>query len=559
MARVGDTIAGRYTLRELFTRGGEGMAWRARDEQLGRDVVLKCPNGSDGVPRLRTAARNAACLRHSNIVAVHDMFVDGGVSWLVTEYVPGQSLAELARAAPELARSRAVAVGEQIAGALAHSHESGIVHCDVSPENIIVTEGGEARLTDFGSSVDLRSARTGETPDLGVPPGKWHYCAPELARGAPVSPKSDVFALGASLLAVTGGRPGRPEALLAHLTARDPNHRPSAAVAAARFAELERIPRDRDPAVLRRVVLVGAELIALVLLVVAAVAVPPPSPADLVGDPRTADPCALLDPAVLAGYGRIDLVTDGGSFETCDLRVRLWGGDEHPDIGRVRLRLSVDAPEPSSQVAVVHVGNISVVSEPAGSARCVRSLVIGGGTVEVTGERKAAAGPDPCTLADTVAVRARELLRQGPLPRRPQPFPADSLAHHDACAQLDPVTLGRVAGIDALHPVPGWAGWSCRWSSTIDGHVTVRYDRDAPKTAASGQPLMLAGLAGFRREGVKARDDCTVQIEYRHFRGPSDIDRVEVVVVSFAGSQPPQQRCTVVTELATAVAANLTR
>lgn len=562
MARVGDTIAGRYTLRELFTLGGEGMVWRARDEQLGRDVVLKCPHGSDGVARLRTAARNAACLRHPNIVGVHDIFSDAGVFWLVTEYVPGRSLAELARAAPELARARAVPVGEQIAGALAHSHERGILHCDISPENIIVTDTGEARLTDFGSSVDLRSANTGETPDLDSPPGKWRYHAPELARGAPVSPKSDVYALGASLLAVAEGRrpPGRREILLAQLTAMDPNHRPSAAVAATRFAELERIPAGWDRAVLRRVLLAAAELVALALLVVAAVAVPPPLPADLVGNPRTADPCALLDPAVLARFGRIDLDTDGGSFETCDLRVRLWGGDEHPDIGRVRLRLSVAAPEPTSQVAVARIGNISVVSEPAGSARCVRSLALaGGGTVEIVGERKAALGPDPCTLADTIATRVLELLRQGPITRRPGPFPADSLAHHDACAQLDPVTLGRVAGIDALHPVAGWAGWSCRWNSTIDGHVTVRYDRDAPKTAASGRPLTLAGLAAFRREGVKTRDDCTVQIEYRHFRGPSDIDRVEVVVVSFTSSQPPQQRCATATGLATVVAANLTR
>lgn len=562
MARVGDTIAGRYTLCELFTLGGEGVVWRARDEQLGRDVVLKSPHSGDGVARLRTAARNAACLRHPNIVGVHDIFVDAGVWWLVTEYVPGRSLAELARAAPELARARVVTVGEQIAGALAHSHDRGIVHCDLSPENIIVTDGGEARLTDFGSSVDLHSANTGETPELDSPPGKWRYLAPELVRGAPVSPKSDVFALGASLLAVAEGRgtAGRREMLLAQLTASDPNHRPSAAVAATRFAELERLPRGWDRAVLRRTLLAAAELVALALLVAAAVAVPAPLSADFVANPRTADPCALLDPAVLARYGRIDLDTDSGNFDTCDLRVRLWGGDEHPDIGRIRLRLSVAAPEPTSQVAVSRTGNISVISEPAGSARCVRSLELAGGaTVEIVGERTAASGPDACTLADTVATRVRELLRKGPIPRRPGPFPANSLAHHDACAQLDPVTLGRVAGIDALHPVAGWAGWSCRWNSTIDGHVTVRYDRDAPKTAASGRPLTLAGLAAFRREGVKARDDCTVQIEYRHFRGPSDIDRVEVVVVSFTGSHSPQQRCETATDLATVVAANLTR
>lgn len=183
MVGVGDRIAGRYTLRELFKLGGEGMAWRATDADLGRDVVLKCPrpDDPDSAQRLRTAARNAATLRHQHIIGVYDIFEHDNVCWLVTEYVPGYSLAEVAREQRKLGPARAATVGEQIASAPAHCHDRGILHCDISPENIILADDGDAWLTDFGSSLDLRNAGTGDTPDIAR--GKWRYLAPEVAAG----------------------------------------------------------------------------------------------------------------------------------------------------------------------------------------------------------------------------------------------------------------------------------------------------------------------------------------------------------------------------------------
>ncbi|WP_280465173.1 serine/threonine-protein kinase, partial [Nocardia brasiliensis] len=210
MASDGDCIADRYTLREMFTLGGEGLVWRATDEVLGRDVVLKCPRTGDpeGAQVLRVAARNAAGLRHPNIVGVLDIFECDGVLWLVTEYVPGASLAENVRQQRKLGISQTEAVGAQIASALAHCHDHGILHCDVSPENIILTPDGDARLTDFGSSLDLRAAGTGEPPKADAARGKWRYSAPEIGAGGLPGPKADVYALGASLLAVSGARGG---------------------------------------------------------------------------------------------------------------------------------------------------------------------------------------------------------------------------------------------------------------------------------------------------------------------------------------------------------------
>ncbi|MEV5833874.1 serine/threonine-protein kinase [Nocardia sp. NPDC052112] len=564
MVGVGDRIAGRYTLRELFTLGGEGMAWRATDADLGRDVVLKCPrpDDPDSARRLRTAARNAAALRHQHIVGVFNIFEHDNVCWLITEYVPGYSLAEIARDQRKLGPARAAVVGEQIASALAHCHDRGILHCDISPENIILADDGDAFLTDFGSSLDLRNAGTGDTPDLEAARGKWRYLAPEVAAGGPTGPKSDVYALATSLLAVTERqrRPGPFEALLTQLTLPNPNHRPAAATAAARFASLEQTPRDWDRTLLRRVALGAAEVIVVALLVAAGVAMPGVAAPDPFGDPQSADPCALLEPTTLAEFGRIDLSSDGANFDSCDLRVRQWGEDFHPDIGQVRLTLSVEAPEQTSQVSFTRVGNVTIASEPAGSTRCVRTLMLSGSAnVAIVGERKTPNGPDPCVLADITADHARDMLLHDPIPRRPGTFPTGSLAWRDACALVDVPTLSRVAGVDAVHPAPGFARWSCRWNSTIDGHVTVRYDRDAPKTAEAGQPLTLAGLPSFRRSGAKDTDDCIVQIQYRRFRGTSSSDRAEVVVVKFHASQPAEQRCATVTDLATTVAASLTR
>ncbi|MEU5270135.1 serine/threonine-protein kinase [Streptomyces hygroscopicus] len=206
MAEAGDRVADRYLLQEPIGSGGMGIVWRAHDELLDRQVAVKCarPDDERAVLRLTNEARNAARLHHPHIVSVFDFVDEGEVCWIVMEYVSGGSLADLVRGRGGLSPREAGAIGCQIAAALATSHAKGVVHGDVTPENVLVTEDGVAKLTDFGISRALWSQAT-MTRTGGVR-GKPPYLPPEVARGDQADRKSDVFALGATLYAAVEGR-----------------------------------------------------------------------------------------------------------------------------------------------------------------------------------------------------------------------------------------------------------------------------------------------------------------------------------------------------------------
>ncbi|WP_405616042.1 protein kinase domain-containing protein [Streptomyces sp. NBC_00076] len=216
---AGDKIAGRYLLREPIGRGGMGVVWLAWDERLERQVAVKCARLDDdrAARRLMGEARNAGRLHHPNIVGVFDFVDEGATCWIIMEYVPSRSLAQILAESGPLTPEDAGSIGCQIAAALAKSHHEGVVHGDVTPENILVTDEGVARLTDFGISRALWSDVTHST--TGSVRGKPRYLAPELAKGLPAGEKSDVFSLGASLfMAVEGRSPyGEAEHLMAYL------------------------------------------------------------------------------------------------------------------------------------------------------------------------------------------------------------------------------------------------------------------------------------------------------------------------------------------------------
>jgi serine/threonine protein kinase len=206
-AKAGDEVAGRYVLRERIGAGGMGVVWRAHDRRLDRQVALKCARLEDerAVERLKGEARNAASLHHPHIVAVFDHVEDDEGCWLVMEYVPSRSLAEIVAADGPLPPEQAAAIGWQIADALEAAHAQGVVHGDVTPENILVTDDGIAKLADFGISRAMWTDATQQNLTGGVQ-GKPRYIAPEVAKGAPVSRESDRFSLGASLFAAVEGR-----------------------------------------------------------------------------------------------------------------------------------------------------------------------------------------------------------------------------------------------------------------------------------------------------------------------------------------------------------------
>jgi len=194
-----------------------GAVWLARDELLGRDVAVKqvlVPVGSDpeATEGHREAAmregRIAARLTHPHAVSVYDMVDDGGTPWLVMEYLPSRSLAQVLTERGTLPVQQVAQIGAQVADALIAVHAAGVIHRDVKPGNILIGEGarndGVVKITDFGIS---RARGDVSLTQTGVVKGTPAYLSPEVARGEEPDEASDVFSLGATLYACLEGSP----------------------------------------------------------------------------------------------------------------------------------------------------------------------------------------------------------------------------------------------------------------------------------------------------------------------------------------------------------------
>ena len=201
-------IAGRYTLEREIGRGGSGTVHLAHDEVLGRTVAIKrigVMPGTDAadMQRAEREARLAASLNHPHVVAVFDLVEEDDCHWLVMEYVEGQTLSQLVRTEGPLETTAAAALLAQTADALTDAHAGGIVHRDVKPSNILVSDG-VAKLSDFGIA---RSANDASLTQTGLVTGSPAYLAPEVASGSSATPASDVWSLGATLFHAVSGRP----------------------------------------------------------------------------------------------------------------------------------------------------------------------------------------------------------------------------------------------------------------------------------------------------------------------------------------------------------------
>jgi eukaryotic-like serine/threonine-protein kinase len=214
---IGQTL-GHYRILEKVAAGGMGVVYRARDEQLDRDVALKVlPPGtlSDDTARrhFRKEAMALAKLNHPNIETVYEFGTQEGMDFLVMEYVPGKTLAgRLSQGT--LSEKEVVALGLQIAAALEEAHERRIVHRDLKPANIAVTEKGRAKILDFGLAKLLRPVEQGTTDtltDSHAAAGTLPYMPPEQLRGEPVDARADIYAIGAVLYEMATGRKAFPE------------------------------------------------------------------------------------------------------------------------------------------------------------------------------------------------------------------------------------------------------------------------------------------------------------------------------------------------------------
>jgi eukaryotic-like serine/threonine-protein kinase len=213
-----ELIAGRYELVELVGKGGMSTVWKAHDRLLDRTIAIKVlheqyTRDEEYLERFRREARSVAQLSHPNIVTVIDRGEDDSRQYIVFEYVEGENLKQLVERTGPLPVHNALILAVQMAKALAFAHQRGLVHRDVKPQNVLLNEDGQAKMTDFGiaRSVDVEGVTI-----TGTVLGTSEYIAPEQARGQRVDAQTDVYSLGVVLYELlTGGVPYQGENFVA--------------------------------------------------------------------------------------------------------------------------------------------------------------------------------------------------------------------------------------------------------------------------------------------------------------------------------------------------------
>ncbi|MFE5143800.1 serine/threonine-protein kinase [Streptomyces fagopyri] len=269
-------LAGRYRLGDVLGRGGMGTVWRAQDETLGRTVAVKelrFPSSIDEdekrrlITRTLREAKAIARIRNNGAVTVFDVVDEDNRPWIVMELVEGKSLAEVIREDGVLTPKRAAEVGLAILDVLRSAHREGILHRDVKPSNVLISDDGRVVLTDFGiAQVEGDPSITSTGMLVGAP----SYISPERARGHKPGPAADLWSLGGLLYASVEGVPpydrgsaiatltavmtepveqpknaGPLENVIYGLLAKDPEQRLDNERARAMLSEVVRAPEPR--------------------------------------------------------------------------------------------------------------------------------------------------------------------------------------------------------------------------------------------------------------------------------------------------------------------------
>ncbi|MEV6639609.1 protein kinase [Amycolatopsis sp. NPDC051371] len=560
----GDLVASRYRLEEQIGRGGMGVVWLATDTTLRRLVALKV-----GVEADEPVA--GARLTHPNVIAAYDLVQDDeGRNCLVMEYLPSRSLRQIREEDGPLPPQDAAAIGAQIAAALAHLHDKNMAHRDVTPANVLVTRDRTAKLTDFGIATWASDTQT-EDPKTGG--GTHGFQAPEVVRGHRATSESDVFSLGMTIRNAVEGHPAPQVALgdlLARLTHRDPDSRPPAETARQQFAALAK-PRAR-----RHWTLVAAGVVVLVLVASSAVwfttrgdtstaapasspsaPAPPAAAESIMGDPRTADPCALTYANALAGYGVVETSHDYGNFNRCDALVYLT--KDRRNYVDVSVELAID--EQDDATPVQQVGTVGIQRPAAEDDSCARILLLPGYEVVINADLTGDGKIDLCGMAEAITSSALVSLNAGRIARRAAP--AGQLAVRDACALLDTAAVTAALGPGPLNQVRSFGDWECQWSFTDrSGVAKVVFDRTlAESFAASGStPLRIGGYDARVTPQGRSDTDCEVAIVYHSYVDGTRprVDELALVDVEDSEKQP-EQLCEPARRLATTVAQRLSR
>ncbi|MFC0860870.1 serine/threonine-protein kinase [Sphaerimonospora cavernae] len=225
-------VAGRYRLIEPLGHGGMGVVWRAVDQVLEREVAVKelreaaeltGPDREIFMVRTLREARAAGRLSHPGVAAVYDAFEENGHPWIVLQLVRSRTLGSIIREKGALPPQRVAEIGAQVLAALRAAHAAGVLHRDVKPDNVLITDEGRAVLTDFGIA-----AMDGDSPltHAGMLVGTPAFIAPERAAGTRTEWASDLWSLGVTMFVAAEGRSpfhrGHALATLAAVMHEDP-------------------------------------------------------------------------------------------------------------------------------------------------------------------------------------------------------------------------------------------------------------------------------------------------------------------------------------------------
>lgn len=632
---------GPYLIEGLLGTGGMGTVWLARHRVLGHHVALKQIPITDE-PHARERAldegRHAARLdRHPDIVATIDVLENERHVWLVMEYVPSMTLAELLARRGPLEPGEVAWIGARVAAALAAAHDHGILHRDVKPQNVLIrTDGSAVKLGDFGI------ARRQTDPRLtaaGTIVGTLAYMAPEIARGNAPSEASDVFGLGATLLQAVEDRMPygedtaierlyprvcngqlietdrvrrSPELanLLQRMTHLFDDARVDAEFAADQLQEIATGPADRTLAVLAdhpppQPVTTFAETVpaeappptgrprryAVVALAAAAViaaglgigiadpfgwrapgndpvaepsdpfaVLPPLDGLSLDVDPRSADPCRLLDTDALRAGPAVPGVS---GLTSCSAEIN-------------DVTVSVDIIPTSQAPATTSTRRPDIVHGPATvsfprqststtSPRCGTNATLGPVNLYLSARytRQPSAVPDDatdrlCALSDEATAAALRTLARGGVPVDPNRRSTPGIAAEDACAVVDDGRLpDAVPGI-TIRREPGYAGWRCLLGAQQRGRpfASVTFLLGNPATQAERTVANLPAII-TRGTGLFNPTGCTVSVRYRPQSAwaPTRDERI-AVAVDLPGDE---DACAAATALAESVVVRLQR
>lgn len=205
---IGKLLGNRYRIVEKVGEGGMALVYKAECSLLRRPVAIKVlrsqyANDLEFVDRFRREAQAAASLSHPNVVNIYDVGQEDGIDYIVMEYVAGENLKDLIRREAPFTVRRSLSIAGQICEALNHAHRHNIIHRDIKPHNILITNEGRVKVTDFGIA---RAVSASGLTQTGVVMGSVQYFSPEQAQGGVVGTQSDIYSLGCVLYEMLTGR-----------------------------------------------------------------------------------------------------------------------------------------------------------------------------------------------------------------------------------------------------------------------------------------------------------------------------------------------------------------